>query len=163
MVNSAYEEHDSLGSSILRASLWFSRARRAAFCSNCHCHLQAVQQLVRVFCLYAGWKMLAFGGPGLGIHSRLKKLLRKDERFISEEVLSFPYPFAWYLCKSPTLSRTLSFGKAHSDISISLSNQTLSGEGGTQCQARGEKKASTSSQQETFCETTVCFCPFSLF
>lgn len=71
----------------------------------------------------------------------------KDRRvFFSKRVLSFPSPFAWYLCRSPTLSSTLEFGKAHSDIYIHthayiyISNQTLSGDRGAQCQARGEKR-----------------------
>lgn len=39
----------------------------------------------------------------------------------SKEALSFPSPFAWYLCTSPTLSHSLSFGKVHSDIHIYIS------------------------------------------
>lgn len=60
--------------------------------------------------------------------------------FFPKEVLNFPSPLAWYLCKSLTLSSTLSFEKVHSDTNIYISNQTLLGDGRTQCQARGEKR-----------------------
>lgn len=87
--------------------------------------------------------------------------------FFSKRVLSFPSPFAWYLCRSPTLSSTLEFGKAHSDIYIHththiyiyIKPDSLRRQRGT-VPSKGREKASTPTQQEAFSETTVFFTHF---
>lgn len=89
----------------------------------------------------------------------------KDRRVFSKEVLSFPSPFAWYLCRSPTLSSTLSFGKAHSDtyLSLSLSQIRLSQEMEEHSAKQGEKKGKHSKSAKDFLWNHSIFYSLSLF